>query len=46
MIDWTIHHESKEKIYNANNRKKIDLITLANLVNETSDFKSEIKVLN
>ena len=46
MIDWTIHNESKEKIYNATTGKKIDLITLANLVNETSDFKSEIKVLN
>ncbi len=39
-------NESKEKIYNATTGKKIDLITLANLVNETSDFKSEIKVLN
>ncbi|UYF43480.1 NAD-dependent epimerase/dehydratase family protein [Aliarcobacter cryaerophilus] len=46
MIDWFIHNESKEKIYNATTGKKIDLITLANLVNETSDFKSEIKVLN
>ena len=46
IIDWFIHNESKEKIYNATTGKKIDLITLANLVNETSDFKSEIKVLN
>lgn len=46
MIDWTIHNESKEKIYNATTGIKIDLITLANLVNETSDFKSEIKILN
>ena len=46
MIDWFNHNESKEKIYNATTGKKIDLITLANLVNETSDFKSEIKILN
>ena len=46
MIDWTIHSETKEKIYNVTTGKKIDLITLANLVNEVSDFKSEIKVLN
>ena len=46
MIDWAIHNESKEKIYNATTGIKIDLITLANLVNETSDFKSEIKILN
>jgi len=46
MIDWFIHNESKEKIYNVTTGKKIDLITLANLVNEISDFKSEIIVLN
>lgn len=46
MIDWTIHNETKKKIYNVTTGTKIDLISLANLVNETSDFKSEIKVLN
>ena len=46
IIDWFIHNQSKEKIYNATTGKKIDLISLANLVNKTSDFKSEIKVLN
>lgn len=46
MIDWFIHNNSKEKIYNVTTGKKIDLISLANFVNETSDFKSEIKLLN
>ena len=46
IIDCFVHNDTKEKIYNATTGKKIDLITLANLVNETSDFKSEIKVLN
>ena len=46
MIDWAIHNETKEKIYNVTTGTKIDLISLANLVNETSDFKSEIRVLN
>jgi GDP-L-fucose synthase len=46
MIDWFIHNESKEKIYNITTGKKVDLVSLANLVNETSDFKSEINVLN
>lgn len=46
MIDWFIHNESKEKIYNVTTGKKIDLNSLANLVNETSNFKSEIRVLN
>ena len=46
MIDWFMHNESKENIYNVTTGKKIDLITLANHVNEVSDFRSEIKVLN
>lgn len=46
MIDWVIHNKTKEKIYNVTTGTKIDLISLANLVNEISDFKSEIIVLN
>ncbi len=46
IIDWFVHNDAKEKIYNVTTGKKIDLITLANLVNEVSDFKSEIRVLN
>lgn len=46
IIDWFVHHEPKEKIYNATSGEKVDLITLSKLVNETSNFTSEIKVLN
>lgn len=46
MIDWFVHHDQKEKIYNVTTGQKIDLVTLANLVNETSEFKSVIGVLN
>lgn len=46
IIDWFIHNDSKEKIYNVTTGKKIDLISLANTVNEVSDFKSEINLLN
>jgi len=46
MIDWFIHNDSVEKIYNVTTGKKIDLISLAHLVNKSSDFKSEIIVLN
>ena len=46
MIDWFIINEPKEKIYNVTTGKKVDLVTLANLVNEVSDFKSDIKILN
>ncbi len=46
MIDWFILNKPKEKIYNVTTGKKVDLLTLANLVNEVSDFKSDIKILN
>lgn len=46
MIDWFIHNESKEKIYNVTTGKKVDLITLSNIINEASDFKSDIRILN
>ena len=46
MVDWFIVNTPKEKIYNVTTGKKVDLITLANLVNEVSDFKSEIRILN
>jgi nucleoside-diphosphate-sugar epimerase len=46
MIDWFIHNQAREKIYNVTTGKKIDLVTLANLVNETSNFKSKIIVIN
>ena len=46
MIDWFIHNDAQEKIYNVTTGQKIDLLSLANIVNESSDFKSEISVLN
>lgn len=46
IVDYFLHHNNKHKIYNLTTGKKIDLITLAHLINETSDFQSEIKVIN
>ena len=46
IIDWFMHNDSKKKIYNVTTGKKIDLITLSNIINEASDFKSKIEVLN
>ena len=46
MVDWFIHNDAKEKIYNVTTGKKVDLLTLADLVNVTSDFQSEIRVLH
>jgi len=46
IIDWFISNESKEKIYNVTTGTKIDLISLANLINEISDEESEVRILN
>jgi GDP-L-fucose synthase len=46
IIDWFMHHDTKEKIYNASTGIKIDLLTLANYINQISDYQSEIVVLN
>lgn len=46
IIDFFIYNDTKEKIYNVTTGTKVDLITLANLVNKVSDFKSEISVIN
>lgn len=46
IIDWSMVNDLKEKIYNVTTGKKIDLISLSNLINEISDKKSEIKILN
>ena len=46
MIDWFIHNDAKEKIYNVTTGKKIDLISLAEYINKNSAFTSDIEVLN
>ncbi len=46
IVDYFIHHDTAHKIYNLTTGKKIDLITLANLVNETNEFTSDIKVIH
>lgn len=46
MIDWFIHNDAKEKVYNVSTGKRIDLIALSNIINEVSDFKSEIRLLH
>lgn len=46
IIDFFIHNDVREKIYNVTTGMKIDLITLATLINEVSDFQSDIHVIN
>jgi len=45
IIDYFIHNKPNYKIYNVTTGKKVDLITLANLINEVSDFKSDIEII-
>jgi nucleoside-diphosphate-sugar epimerase len=46
MIDYCLHHEMKDKIYNASRGEKIDLLALAQMINESADFKSDIITVN
>ncbi|QIR78044.1 NAD-dependent epimerase/dehydratase family protein [Sulfurospirillum diekertiae] len=46
IIDFFIYNDTKEKIYNVTTGTKVDLITLANLVNEVGDFYSDIRVIH
>ena len=46
IVEFYIENDARHKIYNASSGAKIDLLSLAALVNEASDFKSEIIVMN
>lgn len=46
IVDYFINNEVKNKFYNIGTGKKIDLLTIANLINEIADKKSEIIVRN
>jgi len=46
IVDYFISNESKYKFYNVGTGKKIDLITIAGLVNEVANKKSKVMVKN
>ena len=46
VVTHFLQNDAAHKVYNLTTGRKIDLISLAKLVNETSDFTSEIKVIN
>lgn len=46
IVDYFLKNSASHKVYNVTTGMKIDLLSLAKLVNETSDFTSEIKVIN
>lgn len=45
IIEYLINNDVREKIYNLCTSKTVDLISIANLVNQIGDNKSEIKIL-
>lgn len=46
IVDYMIENKPKEKHYNVTPNRSIDLLTIAKYINNISDFKSEIIVLN
>lgn len=46
IIEYFIDNETNEKIINVTPTKSIDLLTIANIVNEVSDYKSKIMIKN
>lgn len=46
IVEYFLHHETAHKVYNVTTGRKIDLLTLARLINETGEFTSEIKIIN
>ncbi|MCK9373416.1 MAG: NAD-dependent epimerase/dehydratase family protein [Sulfuricurvum sp.] len=46
IVEYFLHHETAHKVYNVTTGRKIDLLSLARLINETGDFTSEIKIIN
>jgi GDP-L-fucose synthase len=46
LIEQFMKRKPKHSTYNLSSGTRIDLVTLANKINEHSDFKSKIKVIN
>lgn len=46
MIAYFIEHDGEYRTYNITKGEKIDLVALAQMINDVSDFKSEIIVKN
>ncbi len=46
IVDFFINHEAKYKFYNIGNGEKIDLLTIARIINEVAEKKSEVVVKN
>lgn len=46
IVDFFIQHKTRHKIYNVTPDKKIDLISLAKIINKLSRKKSKINIIN
>ncbi len=46
IISYFVEHEGKYKIYNATSGAKINIVSLAKIINDISNFKSEILIKN
>lgn len=46
IINYFIIHNAKYKAYNISNGKRIDLLTISEIINNVSSFKSKIIILN
>lgn len=46
IIDYFILNKAKFKSYNVTPDRSIDLVTISNIINEISDYKSKVVVLN
>lgn len=46
IVEYFVNNKTKNKIFNITPTESIDLLTIANLINEVSDNKSKIHVLN
>jgi UDP-glucose 4-epimerase len=46
IILWFLEHSSRHKQYNLSSGAVVDLVSIANVINGCSDFKSDIKIVN
>jgi GDP-L-fucose synthase len=46
IAEFFVHHTTKRRIYNVTPTQSIDLLTIASLINDIGENKSEIQVLN
>lgn len=46
IVEYFVNYKTKHKIFNVTPTESIDLLTIAHLINEVSDYKSEIHILN